>query len=171
MDLIQFWKIVDLTRVKANGDPGAHIDALRAALLTLDADDIVAFDRIYREQMARAYSWDLWGAAYIIGGGCSDDGFTDFRAWLVSKGKAVYEAALRDADSLADVITDVDDDAQFEEFTYAASQAWEEKLKKRPEDFPCESSVNGDDLTGEAWEEESDDLAERFPKLWAKFSD
>lgn len=33
---------------------------------------------------------------------CSDDSFIDFRAWLVGQGKAVYMAALKDPDSLAD---------------------------------------------------------------------
>src|SRR3712207_5718267 len=134
MDHQKFWSVIDTSRQAASGEPGAHVGTLRAALKEMDADEIVAFDRIFREHLARAYTWDLWGAAYLIGDGCSDDGFNDFRAWLISKGQAVYEAALADPDSLADVVSDVDGDAQFEEFTYVASQAWEEKLNKRPED-------------------------------------
>ena len=34
---------------------------------------------------------------------CSDDGFIDFRAWLIAQGREVYLAALKDPDSLADV--------------------------------------------------------------------
>lgn len=35
-------------------------------------------------------------------GGCTDDGFMDFRTWLVAQGKEVYMAALKDPDSLVD---------------------------------------------------------------------
>lgn len=30
-----------------------------------------------------AYRRDLWAAAYHANGGCSDDGFIDFRIWLI----------------------------------------------------------------------------------------
>jgi hypothetical protein len=36
----------------------------------------------------------------LINGGMSDDGFTDFRYWLISRGRDVYERALADPDSL-----------------------------------------------------------------------
>ena len=34
---------------------------------------------------------------------CSDDGFIDFRAWLIAQGKEVYLSALKDPDTLADI--------------------------------------------------------------------
>jgi Protein of unknown function (DUF4240) len=51
--------------------------------------------------MAESYHWDLWGAAYLLNFGSSDDGFDDFRGWLLAQGRAVWEAALRDPDGLA----------------------------------------------------------------------
>ena len=35
--------------------------------------------------------------------GCSDDGFSDFRMWLIAQGKEVYLNALKDPDSLSGV--------------------------------------------------------------------
>ena len=35
--------------------------------------------------------------------GCSDNGFIDFRDWLIAQGLEVYMAALKDPDSLADI--------------------------------------------------------------------
>ncbi len=32
--------------------------------------------------------------AYIINGGCSDDGFDYFLGWLIAKGRKYFEAAL-----------------------------------------------------------------------------
>ena len=53
--------------------------------------------------MDLAYQYGLWTAASVIErGGCTDDGFMDFRQWLVGQGRGVYMAALKDPDSLAD---------------------------------------------------------------------
>ena len=57
----------------------------------------------------KAYVATLWDAADIIGCGCSDDGFWDFRGWLIAQGQKVYENALSDPESLLDLI-DVDED-------------------------------------------------------------
>lgn len=37
----------------------------------------------------------------MIEGGCSDDGFRDFRAGLIALGKKVFDAALSDPDTLS----------------------------------------------------------------------
>ena len=42
------------------------------------------FEAAFRRYLNEAYTWDLWGAADVIHGGCSDDGFEYFRRWLVS---------------------------------------------------------------------------------------
>jgi hypothetical protein len=39
---------------------------------------------------------------YLIGGGCSDDGFIDFRAGLIAQGRDWYERAAASPDDLAD---------------------------------------------------------------------
>lgn len=68
-----------------------------------------------------AYKYGLWTAATLMcGNGCSDDGFMDFRAWLIAQGKEVYLAALADPDSLADV--EPYGGCQFESFSYVASE-------------------------------------------------
>ena len=79
--------------------------------------------------MAEAYRWDLWAAAYLIQGGCSDDGFEYFCDWLISLGKHRFEAALRNPDSLAEVIEDEDDEEgrEFEAFAAAVIHVWEIK--------------------------------------------
>jgi hypothetical protein len=51
----------------------------------------------------RSYDARLWLAAVTLINGCGDDTFTDFRDWLIAQGKARFEAALKDPDSLADL--------------------------------------------------------------------
>ena len=59
--------------------------------------------------------------------GCSDDGFMDFRAWLVGQGKEVYLSALKDPDTLADF--DLQGECLCESMGYVASRAYEEKTE------------------------------------------
>lgn len=134
-------------------------------------EEIVAFQKHFDTFHAQAYRWDLWGAAYVIGGGCSDDGFIDFRAWLIARGQKVFEAALKNPESLTGVVTEDDGDCQFEGFQYVASEVWEEKTGRGMDDFPRSDVPCPDEPVGQQWSEEGDDLRQRFPKLWAKFGD
>ena len=129
MDKTAFWKIIDASRKQAKGDPDAQLEILRSRLEQLEPDEIVQFGRLFEEYHIRAYTWELWGAAYLIGGGCSNDGFLDFRGWLISRGEKVFERALEDPESLVEVVND-DDDCRYEGFQYLASQAWEKKTGK-----------------------------------------
>ncbi|HHQ6600568.1 TPA: DUF4240 domain-containing protein [Serratia fonticola] len=78
------------------------MQALDSALRQLSPEELIAFKKRFTELHNQAYRWDLWAAAYIMGGGCSDDGFMDFRDWLISRGQSVYEAALINPDTLAE---------------------------------------------------------------------
>ncbi len=170
MDKTTFWKLIDATRRESEGDLDGQVELLRERLQALEPDEIVEFDRIFREYWIRAYTWDLWGAAYLIAGGCSDDGFMDFRGWLISKGEKAYENALVDPESLVKVVKEDDDDCQYEGFQYVASQAWEEKTGKGMKDFPHVGPEQPREPLGQPWSEEGDDLERRFPKLFEKFS-
>ena len=165
-----FWNIIARSKAASAGDTEAQAEALQSELSKLQPEEIVEFERVLGELQDQAYRWDLWGAAYIIGGGCSDDAFIDFRSWLISMGRPVFEQALADPDSLADVEIgpDAEEDAFFEEFAYVAGQVYEEKTGTEmtyPErHYPA-------DPAGEPWEEEGDDLERRFPRLWAKYGE
>jgi len=118
-----FWRIVDAT--VASSDE-AQLARLRAALEALPDEDIVIFQTEFRKNSARAYSWDVWGAAYVINGGCSDDCFADFRSWLITRGQKIFEAALAKPDSLANVpgLAQVEG---FESFQYVAEEVYSKR--------------------------------------------
>ncbi|MFP5391558.1 MAG: DUF4240 domain-containing protein [Gammaproteobacteria bacterium] len=102
MNSKQFWALIDAARQQAGTDMDARVDALQDLLSPLDAHAIAAFQRHYDAQRLRAHRWDLWGAAYLIHDGCDHDGFRHFCDWLLSEGREVFEATLRDPDSLAE---------------------------------------------------------------------
>ncbi|MEQ1507147.1 MAG: DUF4240 domain-containing protein [Myxococcota bacterium] len=77
MDRDAFWALIDRTRAEAEGDPDAQEEAIEAALASLAPAEVVSFEQHASELLARSYAGRLWGAAYLINGGCSDDGFDD----------------------------------------------------------------------------------------------
>ena len=101
----QFWQLIEETQTASQGSCKQQADLLRLRLVSLSAEDIIEFDRLFQHFQDKAYSWHLWSAAIIIGdGGCSDDSFTDFRAWLIGQGKDTYYDVLDNPDRLADII-------------------------------------------------------------------
>ncbi|WP_406111425.1 DUF4240 domain-containing protein [Streptomyces sp. NBC_01003] len=128
MDETEFWEIVDSTREAAEGDPEDHAELLVDRLLQADPDAVLDFARHFESRYHRAYRWDLWGAAWVLLGGASDDAFDYFRCWLIGQGREVFEGALHEPDSLADLLGDFDEeiDGDGEELGYAADEAYEE---------------------------------------------
>jgi hypothetical protein len=103
VDLQEFWALVESARSDAGGELGEDGAALAKALsVRLSARrDAEQFGRTFADLVRQAATWDLYGAAYLIGGGCDDGGFEDFRFGLVAAGREIYDNALSDADSLA----------------------------------------------------------------------
>lgn len=105
----------------------AAAESLKSALMTLPAAEIVAFKKRLEAQLDRAYKANVWEAAYVLMGGCSDDMFEYFRAWLIAQGRETFEGVLADPESLADVETGEPDVAcQFEALLYVPVEAYEE---------------------------------------------
>lgn len=168
MNTEQFWSLIESSRkaiVPESADGNAHrqVDALRALLSKLSPSEIVGFDAHFQERMNAAYQWDLWGVAYIIAGGCSDDGFIDFRSWLISMGREVFDAAIVNAESILQVIDAPGvEDVFFEEIQYVPAQVYASVTGGR--ELP---PVRARPATpaGVRWSEE--ELANRFPVFWA----
>jgi len=167
-----FWAIIDAT-AKFAADPERQEDELRAALRDLSPTEIEAFEMAFQRELQRSYSWDLWGADYVIHGGASDDGFQYFQCWLIAKGSGVFHAALTDPDSLADVVAeDPDGPLEFEELAYVASEVWSEKTDLSVDDPAASYPTSGafpEQPSGVEFEDSEEHLAARYPKLWARF--
>ncbi len=171
MDEARFWAIVDRTAVHES-DPDRQVETLRRELEALSAEDVVAFRNAFEGQLARAYTWDLWAAAYIAHGGASDDGFEYFRRWMVSKGRAVFERLLVRPDDLPELpVAAVDGVLEFEEILYVTDEVWAGKTGLNGADMPGDpaSMTLGREPRGEPFDEDPQHLAQRLPKTWARF--
>ena len=166
MDKKGFWSLIAAAKTEADGDDEEQIKILVERLSKLSPSDIVEFDKIYDECRHQAYDWTLWGAAYTINGGCSDDGFEYFLAWLIAQGEEVYNQATRDPDSLVEVVDQERDDYELEEMLGVARHAYTAKTGKempeRPRSFPSEP-------TGKKWKE--DDLPKLLPRLSERYGE
>jgi hypothetical protein len=170
MDTSQFWRLIEQSKTESGGDCRKQIEALTSIFLELPAEAIEEFDVIFYRFHAQSYRNDLWAAAYIMNGGCSTDGFMDFRSWLIGQGEAIYTAALRDPESLASVVESTQERTcagvpfygyECETLAYAADVAYEQKtghgMPDRPYPMP--------ELIGEDWDD--DDLPVLYPRLCA----
>ena len=127
MNKEQFWRIVEDVRSSADPrDQGAILFALQEQLRKLPSAEIMEWQEIFQFYDDAAYRDELWAASGAMGAHCSDDGFMDFRSWLISQGRDVYMAALRDPESLAEVDTE-GQSLNFEEYAYVAPKAYAQR--------------------------------------------
>src|SRR6266545_1141201 len=133
MDQNQFWDIIAKVCQSDLHRADGWAEKLEAELVHYEAAEIVEWNHLFDRLAVRAYTVDLWGAAYLINGGASDDGFYYFRCWLIGMGREVYEAAVPNPDSLADaVVPGIDAEAEI----YAAAHgAWMAVTGKSDTDF------------------------------------
>lgn len=89
MDTKRFWEIIDSARIQA-GDWEDMSSPLTDMLSSLDISDIIKWQKIFEQYQHLSNKSKLWAAAYVINGGCSDDGFEYFRGWLIAQGKASF---------------------------------------------------------------------------------
>jgi hypothetical protein len=168
VDERQFWRLIESGGPEAQQDRDLQLESVEAELRKLSPEEIVSFDGLFNQKLSDAHTWDLWGAAYQINGGCSDDGFYYFRSWLISRGREIFEASIQDPDSLAAIIDPDQDECDFEELWNAAVEIYEEMTgQEMPASTFQWSPVPG----GERWNFDSqEETAHRLPTLTALYN-
>lgn len=121
LDKDSFWALIHGAKEECGQDMDGAVGWLIDQLTARGPRQSQDFHDIMHGYQQLSFQYGLWSAAALMCGGCTDDGFIDFRAWLIAQGKEVYLAALADPDSLADV--EAYGGCQFEELTYAGSMA------------------------------------------------
>ncbi|MFE2728464.1 DUF4240 domain-containing protein [Kitasatospora sp. NPDC059327] len=172
MDTQQFWKLIEEARSQVPApDNGDAVAEQATALLALrPVQEIVAAQQILWSLMADSYRAPLWGAAYVINGGCSDDGFDDFRGWLITQGRETFERAIADPDALADLpaVRAFAADGIDIECEEALGMAWNAHRIATGEEIPNDSFTNRYPELDPEWGfdfEDDDELSRRLPRL------
>src|SRR3954467_2475577 len=128
MDARLFWKLIQQAKRASHGEIAQQVEFLGQKLKQLSVDDIIAFERLFIQFMDESYRADLWGAAYLINGGCSDDGFDYFRGWLIAQGESAFAVAIHDPQTLTRIVEP--EEAACEEMLSVARNAYERKTGK-----------------------------------------
>jgi hypothetical protein len=177
MTLDEFWDHIDKSKRK---DPDAHAERLEKRLAKLKPEEIIDFGYWWDVMHTEAYHWHLWAAAYLINGGCSDDGFHYFCNWLILRGRVVFQAAVSNPDTLADVVDPDEDEVEWDGspgsaawFTatktkedaagYAALETAERARQPNRQPYP---------ELGEGWDfDDDEEMRKRLPRLSALYTD
>ncbi|PLT28531.1 DUF4240 domain-containing protein [Peribacillus deserti] len=178
----EFWSLIEKSKEQENQDEQNHW--LMEQLTHKIETEIVDFGMIFETFMTQSYDQKLWGAAYVIMGGCSDDLFDYFRGWLIAQGEEIYKGVLNSPEILADYIPQDWHDEELmpdnEEILSVAQDAYTFKKTNSTEydeaaadHFQEELDHRGASITREIefeWEDD-DDLSKMFPKLWKRFGE
>lgn len=171
-----FWDLIHEAKNACGQDMDAMLAYLKDRLVSMGPTQAQNFHDIIHAYEDLADKYGLWDAAGIMKEyGCSDDGFIDFRAWLIAQGREVYFAALADPDSLADVVPY--GDCRFEQLSYVGDYAYEQLTGKSAYDQTDWSAYEAllmkleQDIVykgGIEFPREGADLKKYLPRLCAK---
>ncbi|MEW2400058.1 DUF4240 domain-containing protein [Streptomyces sp. NPDC046862] len=185
MDINTFWDVIDAAHAET-GETGELLDeVLVKQLAERPRQEILEYAERFDELHDALYRWDVWAAAYLIGGGCSDDSFMDFRAGVIALGCQWYQRVAADPDSLAahpDVVqaANVRDRSEvlfYEDMNYAASGAFERITGDADAFYEAWRSFRGADTEsdnavdmGEDFDFDDDrEMSRRLPRLATLF--
>jgi hypothetical protein len=161
----EFWIIIDGSNLERH----TGLD-LQCILSRLDDSEIVSFENILHMLIARAGIFRLLAACFVIESYVSDDSFKNFRAWLVSKGKSKYAAAIDDTESIADWLeVDEIEDIDGSEILSAAQGAF--ATYGPVEEFYGRILRLNDPVIQQDWPESKEEYKSLYPRIVEKFWD
>ncbi|CAL9504356.1 hypothetical protein SUDANB108_03527 [Streptomyces sp. enrichment culture] len=176
----RFWNIIESARSSAASSDVPFHEALVELLAGSPPQEILEYAERFDEVHDDLYRWDVWAAAYLIGGGCSDDSFMDFRAGVIALGRGWYERTALDPDNLAEHPTVIaaasahrDEALFYEEVNYAAVGAFE-RLTGNPDAFyeawaryqpVAHQDTDARDMGGDFDFDDAREMRQRLPRL------
>ncbi len=177
----EFWKLIDRSKKKED-----QAEWLTDVLIEKGESEILSFEYHFQSLMNESYKSSLWAAAYITMGGCSDDSFDYFRGWLISRGEKVYNKTMENHEYLAKYIKErnlnEEEVPEYEEMLEVGFEAysllktgdtdWDDELHDAFLESLAQMGIQQQPEIELDWDEEDDDeLAGMFPKLWKRFGE
>lgn len=135
----EFWHLIDEMRAACGTDMAKEEHWIVERLKAMQPEQIIGYQCIFLSYHDAADKYGLWSAASIVAGGCSDDGFMDFRSWLIAQGGKNYYDVLKDPDQLSHI--KMDEYCFFERMYSVGYRAYEQVTKKKPYDICPEDLI------------------------------
>lgn len=165
MNREEFWQIVDGARSSAASEDN-FIARLENALNQLPLKEVVEFERHLYTAHTESYSNELWGAAYLAMGGCSDDAFDYFRAWLIAQGRQSYETVTRTPDAIVELSRLP---GELEDLLSLAREVYEERSGEELPDEAYEGVIRPELSGGWNFDDEAE-MKRRYPRSFERFA-
>jgi len=163
----RFWEVIE------NSNKGKKLEE---ELRKLSADEIFGYRYWWDYYQRQSYKQELWAVAYVVMGGCSDDGFDYFRFWLITRGKKVFMDAMENADSLCDEFGPLKggEYPEFEEADYIPMEVLEKKHGIDFYEYEANGSVDYGEMPFPAiafeWNEDDEESIRKIcPKTFDKW--
>ena len=167
MNETRFWEMIE-SAFPSHRHLDEGLDSLTDHLKRLTREEVLAFQQCLNDVMVRAYTWDLIAAATFVGFGQSDDGFEDFRAWLVAQGRSTFEAIVANPTQLAALTYE---DTPTEEWGFEALHMLPGEIAGEEDDENWPYLKDPDAPAGIRVSLSRATLQLRFPELWSRFGD
>jgi hypothetical protein len=144
-------------------------ECIKCVLVGMSRDEIVSFHDILSKKVASACTIPLLEASFVIASYVSDDGFRDFRAWLISQGAEKFGKAVIDPESIADwldesVVDQIDGGWMLSVARDAYVQADGEE-----EEFFQKVSPEPDPKMVQEWPKNKAEYRSKYPQLVEKY--
>ncbi|MCO8277223.1 DUF4240 domain-containing protein [Actinoplanes sp. TRM 88003] len=163
-----FWAVISRATADRPASPADVAKRAVADLATREPDEIVAWGRHLDKVMVASGTQDLWAAAYLINGGCSEDGFDNFRGWLIAHGRDAVARSVKSPDSLADVavVRSAADSGAVFEAEEVLSIAAEAYVQATGEELPAADRPVTRPDAADLWDfDNEEEMQRRLPKL------
>jgi hypothetical protein len=132
-----YWSIIGGALKRSKGQDEQE-EYLVSRISKCSLIEIIGFQLRTDKLLFDLYNPSTWCAAYILNGGCSDDSFHYFRAWVISRGREVYYDTLKNPDSLVSEYNE-DGEYDFEMFLSIASEIFMDKTDRELYDYVDDS--------------------------------
>lgn len=163
----QFWDIIERSVRATRADPEEQLAVLEDSLAELPPKDVAEFHATFVAKAFELYSWDLWGAVYVLYDGCSPDCFEYLRSWVVAQGKDYFEEVKSDPRALSQGRLSYAGESDFAElFAYTIEGACGRAsgCGSLFEDYPHNpSTIASESPKGQKWDEAT--VEQLFPDL------
>lgn len=173
----KFWTLIEESR------GFNQAEWLTEELAQSGLEAVLDFELSFQELMNASYQSRLWGAAYVLMGGCSDDNFDYFRGWLIGQGEKVYNKVMKNHEFLTEYINednlDDEDLPQNEELLSVGTDAY---TLIKTDDIKWDDNIHNELL--EALDKKGlqslidieldwveDELESLYPVLWERFGE
>lgn len=173
----EFWRLIEKSR---------KFDQTQWLTEELDQkglEEVLDFEFLFQELMNASYHSRLWGAAFVLMGGCSDDAFDYFRGWLIGQGEEIYNKVMKDPEFLAEYINEDNlDDEGFPQNEELLSVGVDAYMHIKTGDIEWDDDIHNEllealdkkglqSVTDIEFDWEEDDLEKLFPVLWERFGE